>query len=85
LNTENMKSLMEEDRNPLHILEEKVGHLLSKFQEVKKEREDLATALDLERERVTQLEKKLESLSQDKEKVKMRIDQLLQRLRSIEV
>jgi septal ring factor EnvC (AmiA/AmiB activator) len=85
LSKENRESLIEEDRSLLYSLEEKVGYLLTKYQEVKKEREDLATALNLEREKVIQLEKKLESLSQDREKVKGRIDQLLQRLKGLEV
>ncbi len=65
-------------------LEEKIRHLLAKFQELKKERDNLAAALDGEREKVVQLEKKLKLLSQDREKVKTRIDQLLHRFRNID-
>jgi chromosome segregation ATPase len=65
-------------------LEEKIRHLLAKFHELKKERDNLAAALDMERGKVMQLEKKLKLLSQDREKVKTRIDQLLHRFRSID-
>jgi chromosome segregation ATPase len=65
-------------------LEEKIRHLLAKFHELKKERDNLAVALDLERGKVVQLEKKLKLLSQDREKVKTRIDQLLHRFGSID-
>jgi len=44
----------------------------------------LAAALDGEREKVIQLEKKLKLLSQDREKVKTRIDQLLHRFKNID-
>jgi chromosome segregation ATPase len=57
---------------------------LAKFQELKKERDNLAAALDMERGKVIQLEKKLKLLSQDREKVKTRIDQLLHRFGSID-
>jgi hypothetical protein len=76
---------MEEDRSPLYYLEEKIAHLLSKYQDLKSESEDLATALSLEREKVAHLEKRLESFTEDKEKVKVRIDQLLQRLKGVEI
>jgi septal ring factor EnvC (AmiA/AmiB activator) len=76
---------MEEDRSPLYDLEEKIAHLLNKYQDLKKEKEDLAATLGLEREKVAHLEKKLESFTEDKEKVKARIDQLLQRLKGIEI
>jgi len=75
----------EEDRGALGNLEEKIGHLLVRYQELKKEREEFATALDVEREKVTRLERKLELLSQDKEKVKTRIDQLLLQLKGVEI
>jgi chromosome segregation ATPase len=65
-------------------LEEKIRNLLAKFHELKKERDNLAVALDLERGKVVQLEKKLKLLSQDREKVKTRIDQLLHRFGSID-
>ena len=65
-------------------LEEKVRNLLTKFHELRKERDNLAAALDMERGKVIQLEKKLKLLSQDREKVKTRIDQLLHRFGSID-
>jgi hypothetical protein len=61
-------------------LEERVDCLLVEFQELMRERDDLATALGSETEKVKQLERKLEALTQDREKIKARIDQLLHRL-----
>jgi chromosome segregation ATPase len=75
----------EEDRGALGSLEEKIGNLLAGYQELKKEREELATSLAVEREKVTRLERRLELLSQDKEKVKTRIDQLLLQLKGIDI
>lgn len=77
--------MAEEDRGALGSLEEKIGNLLARYQELKKEREELATSLAVEREKVTRLEKRLELLSQDKEKVKTRIDQLLLQLKGIDI
>jgi chromosome segregation ATPase len=74
----------EEEQGLLGNLEEKIRHLLARFHELKKERDNLAGALDAEREKVIQLEKKLRLLSQDREKVKTRIDQLLHRFKSID-
>ncbi len=74
----------EEEQGFLRNLEEKIRHLLAKFHELKKERDNLAAALDMERGKVIQLEKKLKLLSQDREKVKTRIDQLLHRFGSID-
>jgi chromosome segregation ATPase len=74
----------EEEQGLLGNLEEKIRHLLAKFHELKKERDNLAAALDMERGKVIQLEKKLKLLSQDREKVKTRIDQLLHRFGSID-
>ena len=74
----------EEERGWFENLEEKIRLLLAKFQEIKKERDNLAAALDTERGKVLQLERKLKLLSQDREKVKTRIDQLLHRFRSID-
>ncbi len=74
----------EEEQGWFGNLEEKVRHLLAKFHELKKERDSLAAALDMERGKVLQLERKLKLLSQDREKVKTRIDQLLHRFRSID-
>jgi chromosome segregation ATPase len=80
--TETMTS--EEEQGLLGSLEEKIHHLLIKFHELKKEKDNLAFALEEEKEKVNQLEKKLKLLSQDREKVKTRIDQLLHRFKSIE-
>jgi chromosome segregation ATPase len=74
----------EEEQGLLGSLEEKIRHLLARFHELKKERDNLVAALDMERGKVIQLEKKLKLLSQDREKVKTRIDQLLHRFRSID-
>jgi len=79
------KMVLEEERGLLGNLEEKVDHLLIKYQELKKERDELAVTLDVEREKMTELEKKLELLSQDREKIKARIDQLLHRLKGFEL
>ncbi len=78
------KMVLEEEQGLLGNLEEKVRHLLTKFHELKKERDHLAIALEEEKEKVTQLEKKMKLLSQDREKVKTRIDQLLHRFKNIE-
>ena len=75
----------EEEQGLLGNLEEKVHSLLGKFHEMKKEKDHLATALDREKEKVVQLEKKMKLLSQDREKVKTRIDQLLHRFKSIDI
>jgi chromosome segregation ATPase len=65
-------------------LEEKIDGLLAKYQEMKKQRDELAISLHSERDKVVRLEKRLELLSQDRENVKSRIDQLLYRLKGIE-
>jgi chromosome segregation ATPase len=78
------KMVSEEEQGLLGNLEEKVRHLLTKFHELKKERDNLAAALEGEKEKVIQLEKKLKLLSQDREKVKTRIDQLLHRFKNID-
>jgi len=75
----------EEERGLLIELEEKVGHLLTRYQELKNEKDELAMALDVEREEIIRLEKKVELLSKDRDKVKTRIDQLLHRLKSVEI
>jgi len=80
--TEDMVS--EEEQGLLGNLEEKVRHLLTRFNELKKERDHLAATLEVEKERGIQLEKKLKLLSQDREKVKTRIDQLLHRFKNID-
>lgn len=80
--TENM--VIEEEQGLLGNLEEKVRHLLTRFHELKKERDHLAATLEVEKEKGIQLEKKLKLLSQDREKVKTRIDQLLHRFKNID-
>lgn len=85
LDEENEKIVPEVDQGPLRNLEEKVSFLLKKYHELKKERDELAIALDAGREKMIRLEKKMELLSQDREKVKTRIDQLLCRLKSIDI
>jgi chromosome segregation ATPase len=74
----------EEEQGWFGNLEGKIRHLLAKYHELKRERDNLASALDVERGKVNQLEKKLKLLSQDREKVKTRIDQLLHRFGSID-
>ena len=65
-------------------LEEKIGDLLSEFQDLRKERDKLAQALDAEKERLTRMEKRLEILFQERERIKTRIDQILLRLKGID-
>ena len=77
--------VQEEDRSALGKIEEMVGKLLAQYQEIKKERDELAVALNQERQKSMDLETKLEMLSLDKEKVKTRIDQLLYRLKGIDL
>jgi chromosome segregation ATPase len=76
---------LEGEGRPLKTLEGRIGYLLEKYQELKKERDGLAVSLDIEKEKVIRLEKKLELLSQDREKVKTRLDQLLLRLKSVDI
>ena len=73
----------EVDSTPLKNLEEKVSDLLKAFQEIKKERDALVSALGMEKEKSTRLEKKLEFFSQERDKIKLRLDQLLQRLKGV--
>lgn len=75
----------EEEKNLFGLLEEKIGHLLMKYQSLMRENDRLSAEVEAERERRIHLEKKLELLSQDREKVKTRIDQLLLRLRNIDL
>ena len=77
--------MVEEERNLFGALEERIGQLLMKYQELMKEKDNLAAEVDVEKEKRIRLEKKMELLSQDREKVKSRIDQLLYRLRSIDI
>ena len=74
----------EEEKGLLGYIEEKIDHLLAKFHDLQKERDNLLAAMDVEKEKVIQLEKKLKLLSQDREKVKIRIDQLLHRFKGID-
>ena len=76
--------MLEKEEGLFKTLEEKINDLLKGFQELKKEREELVIALNSEKDKVNQLEKKLGLLSQDREKVKTRIDQLLHRLKGID-
>ena len=80
--TEEMVS--EEGQGLFGNLEEKVRSLLTKFHELKRERDHLAATLEVEKEKVIQLERKLKLLSQDRDKVKTRIDQLLHRFKNID-
>ena len=80
--TEEMTS--EEEHGLFGNLEERVRHLLTKFHELREEKDHLALALAEEKDKVVQLEKKLKLLSQDREKVKTRIDQLLHRFKNID-
>ena len=80
--TEKMTS--EEEQGLLGNLEERVRHLLTKFHELREEKDHLALALEEEKEKVVQLEKKLKLLTQDREKVKTRIDQLLHRFKNVD-
>jgi hypothetical protein len=73
------------DQSAFRALEEKVNALLVNYQKLHEERDALAIALDLEKEKASQLLKSLESFSNDKEKVKVRIDQLLHRLKGLDV
>ena len=70
---------------PLGSLEAKIESLLTKYQEIKKERDEFVASLQFERDRANRLERKLEAISQDREKVKTRIDQLLLRLKGIDI
>ena len=73
-----------EEPGLLRNLEEKIGQLLARYHELKKERDHFAAALDMEKEKVIRLEKRMKLLSQDREKVKTRIDQLLHRFKSMD-
>ena len=73
----------EGDSNLLKNLEEKVSDLLKAFQEIKRERDGLASALGMEKEKLIRLERKLEFFSEEREKIKIKIDQLLYRLKGV--
>ena len=85
LKGESEKTMLEEERNLFGALEEKIGDLLTKCQELMREKDKLAAEVDTEREKGIRLEKRMELLSQDRENVKTRIDQLLHRLRSVDL
>jgi chromosome segregation ATPase len=85
LDEQTEKMTPEDEQGLLRDLEEKIGYLLTKYQELKNERDGLAIELNIEKGKMIQLEKKLELLSQDREKVKTRIDQLLHRLKGVEI
>lgn len=74
-----------EERGLLGDLEEKIEYLLTKYQEMKKEKEDLLGDLKKEREKVLSLKKRIEFITQEREQVKLRIDQLLKRLSNIDI
>jgi len=84
LNRETEEMVSEEESGPFETLEEKVSDLLREFQDIKKERDTLVLTLNAEKERLIRMEKKLEILSQEREKIKLRIDQILHRLKRIE-
>ena len=84
LNRKTGETAPEEEPGPFKTLEEKVGDLLREYQDIKKERDTLLLALDEEKERLVRTGKRLELLSQEREKIKIRIDQLLHRLKGIE-
>ena len=75
----------QEEIRPLKKLEEKISYLLSRYDVILRERDELSAALRAEREKASRLEKKLQLLSQDRESVKTRIDQLLHRLKGIDL
>jgi len=79
------KMVPEDEQGLLKDLEEKIGYLLTRYQKLKTERDGLAVELNTEKGKRIQLEKKMELLSQDREKVKTRIDQLLHRLKGVEI
>jgi len=85
LNNPSEKATSEKERNQFGVLEEKIGHLLVKYQELMKEKDKLVNEVEAEKEKRIRLEKKLELLSQDRETVKTRIDQLLHRLRNVDI
>jgi phage shock protein A len=85
LQNQSEKATSEEEKGLFGVLEEKIGHLLTKYQELVKEKEKLTSEVEVEREKRIRLEKKMELLSQDREKVKTRIDQLLHRLRNVDI
>ena len=55
------ETVQEEDRGALSKIEEMVGKLLIKYQELKKERDEIMASLEEEREKGRELEKSLRS------------------------
>ena len=84
LNQKTEEGMADVEPGAFESLEEKISDLLSEFQDLKKERDKLAQALDAEKERLTRMEKRLEILSQERERIKIRIDQILHRLKGID-
>jgi uncharacterized coiled-coil DUF342 family protein len=78
------EGLPEGEEEMLGPLENRVELLLDRFQELVKQRDELITAIDSEREKTSRLEKRLELFTQDRENVKSKIDQLLHRLKGID-
>lgn len=85
LNNQTEKTGSEEEKNLFGDLEEKIDHLLTKYQELLRDRDRLAAEVEAEKEKRIRLEKRMEILSQDRESVKSRIDQLLHRLRNVDL
>ncbi len=85
LNNQTEKAESEEEKNLFGDLEEKIGHLLTKYQELLRDRDRLAAEVEAEKEKRIRLEKRMEILFQDRESVKTRIDQLLHRLRNVDL
>jgi chromosome segregation ATPase len=79
------KTTPEGERSLFGDLEEKIDNLLTKYQELLREKDRLVAEVEAEREKRVRLEKRMEVLSQDRESVKTRIDQLLHRLRSVDL
>ncbi len=79
------RAWLEEERSLFSALEERIDHLLIKYQNLVKENDRLLAEVEEEKEKRIRLEKSLELFSQDREKVKTRIDQLLVRLRNIDL
>ena len=57
----NRKWIQKKNKDCLEIWRRKSVYLLTKFHELKKERDNLAAALEEEKEKVIQLEKKIET------------------------
>jgi hypothetical protein len=66
-------------------LENRIDSLLARYQEMVRERDTMAASLESEREKNRQLEKRMELFVQERENVRTRIDQLLHRLKGIDV